>query len=42
MGMVKLPYGVMNEESEDHPQILVCRHLKGSWPAVWGRSRDFS
>lgn len=42
MGMVKLPYGVQNEESEDHPQILVCRHLKGSWPVVWGRSRDFS
>jgi 4-amino-4-deoxy-L-arabinose transferase-like glycosyltransferase len=42
MGMVHLPYGVQNEESEDHPQILVCQHLKGSWAVVWGRSRDFS
>jgi 4-amino-4-deoxy-L-arabinose transferase-like glycosyltransferase len=42
MGMVRLPYGVQNEESEDHPQILVCHHLKEPWPVVWGRSRDFS
>jgi len=40
-GMVHLPYDVRNEESVDHPQILVCHHLKEPWPVVWGRSRDF-
>jgi len=40
-GMVHLPYDVQNEESADHPQILVCHHLKEPWPVVWGRSRDF-
>lgn len=38
---VSLPYGVRNEETEDHPQILVCHTLRGSWPEVWGRSQDF-
>ncbi|MGA8940017.1 MAG: hypothetical protein WB439_12725, partial [Acidobacteriaceae bacterium] len=41
-GMVHLPNGVQNEESVDHPQILVCHHLKEPWPVVWARSRDFS
>ena len=41
-GMVHLPHGVKNEESVDHPQILVCHHLMEPWPVVWGRSRDFS
>jgi hypothetical protein len=38
---VVIPYGVVNEESRDHPQILVCRHLRGSWPAVWATSQEF-
>ena len=38
---VHLPYGVQDEETEDHPQILVCHHLKETWPVVWGRSQDF-
>ena len=41
VGMVHLPYGVQNEETEDHPQILVCHRLRESWPVVWGRSQDF-
>jgi hypothetical protein len=38
---VHLPYGVQDEETVDHPQILVCHHLKEPWPVVWGRSQDF-
>ncbi len=38
---VAMPYGVQNEESRDHPEILVCRGLKGSWAEVWGRSQVF-
>jgi hypothetical protein len=41
VGTVRLPYGVQDEETVDHPQILVCRHLKEAWPVVWGRSQDF-
>lgn len=41
VGHVHLPYGVQDEETADHPQILVCHRLKGSWPVVWGRSQDF-
>ena len=36
-----IPYGVLNEESRDHEQILVCSHLRGSWPAVWAKSQEF-
>jgi hypothetical protein len=41
VAMVHLPYGVQDEETEDHPEILVCHRLRGSWPVVWGRSQDF-
>jgi Dolichyl-phosphate-mannose-protein mannosyltransferase len=35
------PYGVENEESRDHPDILVCRNLRFPWPAYWERFRRF-
>ncbi len=38
---VHLPYGVRDEESVDHPQILICHHLREPWPTVWARSQDF-
>lgn len=41
VGEVQLPYGVRDEENADHPQILICHHLKGQWPVGWGRSQDF-
>ncbi len=34
-------YGVVNEESKDHPDILLCRGPKFSWPEYWSRSRRF-
>lgn len=40
-GHVRLPDGVRNEETDDHPEILVCRHLRGRWPEVWSRSQAF-
>ena len=39
--IVHLPYDVQDEETEDHPQILVCGRMRFSWPAVWARSQDF-
>lgn len=34
-------FGVVNEESRDHPDILVCRRLKQSWPGFWEKFRRF-
>jgi 4-amino-4-deoxy-L-arabinose transferase-like glycosyltransferase len=41
VGSVTLPYGVRDEETDYHPEILVCHHLRGAWPVVWGRSQEF-
>lgn len=38
---VAIPYGVRNEESVDHPDILLCRHLRHPWPEVWSHSQEF-
>jgi 4-amino-4-deoxy-L-arabinose transferase-like glycosyltransferase len=35
------PFGVENEESRDHPDILLCRNLRVPWPEYWARSRRF-
>jgi len=35
------PFGVENEESRDHPDILLCRHLRAPWPAYWEKSRRY-
>jgi hypothetical protein len=38
---VSIPYGVRNEESVDHPDILICHHLRRPWPTVWSHSQEF-
>lgn len=40
-GHVHIPYGVRNEESMYHPDILVCHHLRHPWPEVWAKSQEF-
>lgn len=35
------PYGVINEESRDHPDILLCRNLHMPWPVYWARFRRY-
>lgn len=35
------PLDVENEESRDHPDILVCRNLKMPWPKYWATHRRF-
>lgn len=35
------PFGVENEESRFHPAILLCHHLRTSWPAYWASHRRF-
>lgn len=40
-GHVHIPYGVRNEESVDHPDILVCRRLLYAWPDVWQKDQHF-
>jgi len=33
------PYGVKNEESEDHPDIFVCDGVKGTWEEFWRQNQ---
>jgi hypothetical protein len=35
------PFGVQNEESRNHPDILLCRDLRMAWPDYWRRFRRF-
>jgi len=35
------PLGVENEESRDHPDILLCRNLRMPWPVYWEHYRRF-
>jgi len=35
------PFGVENEESRYHPDILLCRNLRMPWPVYWAKSRRF-
>jgi hypothetical protein len=34
-------FGVENEESRDHPDILVCRNLRQPWPELWKKFRRY-
>jgi len=35
------PLEVRNEESEDHPDVFLCRELRTSWPEFWRDFRHF-
>jgi hypothetical protein len=40
-GAIKNRFGVMNEESRDHPAVYVCRAPRQPWPDLWQRLRSF-
>jgi 4-amino-4-deoxy-L-arabinose transferase-like glycosyltransferase len=40
-GRVTNHYGVRNEESQDHPDIFVCRGPRQPWPDLWVELRRF-
>lgn len=40
-GLITNRYGVRNEETKDHPVILLCRGPRRSWPELWKRLRSF-
>jgi 4-amino-4-deoxy-L-arabinose transferase-like glycosyltransferase len=35
------PYGIQNEESQEHPNILLCRHLRQPWEQFWKNFQYF-
>jgi hypothetical protein len=35
------PYGVHNEESDDHPDLFVCGGPRMPWPVFWKQSQRF-
>lgn len=40
-GHVVNPYGLKNEESRDHPDILVCGGPREAWPEFWKNFQHF-
>ena len=40
-GRITNKYGIANEETSDHPDILICRHLRESWPEFWKKFRRY-
>jgi 4-amino-4-deoxy-L-arabinose transferase-like glycosyltransferase len=40
-GLITNRYGVRNEETRDHPVILLCRGPREPWPELWKRLRSF-
>ena len=41
VGHITNKYGVANEETTDHSGILLCRHLRQSWPEFWKKFRRY-
>lgn len=40
-GRVRNSYGVPNEETEEHPDIFVCRNLRVPWAQAWPKMQKF-
>jgi len=40
-GQITNRYGVRNEETREHPVILLCRGPRQPWPELWKRLRSF-
>jgi hypothetical protein len=40
-GHITNPYGVLNEETRDHPDIFICRGFKKNWPEFWKNFQRF-
>ena len=40
-GLITNRYGVRNEETRDHPVILLCRGPRGTWPELWKNLQSF-
>ena len=41
VGLATNRWNIENEETRDHPQILLCRGPRWPWPAIWSRVRSF-
>jgi Dolichyl-phosphate-mannose-protein mannosyltransferase len=41
VGHITNKYDVANEESSYHPDILLCRHLRETWPEFWSKFRRY-
>jgi hypothetical protein len=40
-GHTRNNYNVLNEETKDHRDILVCRNLRYPWPEFWKQFRYY-
>ena len=41
VGRVSNRFGVLNEETRDHPEIFICRNLRVRWADVWPQMHSF-
>ncbi|MEO6259647.1 MAG: glycosyltransferase family 39 protein [Thermoanaerobaculia bacterium] len=41
VGRITNSYGIKNEESTKHPDVLFCRGLKLPWPELWPKAKNF-
>jgi hypothetical protein len=41
VGRITNKHRIANEETTDHPEILLCRHLRESWPEFWRKFRRY-
>jgi 4-amino-4-deoxy-L-arabinose transferase-like glycosyltransferase len=41
VGRITNKHGVANEETTDHPDILVCQHLREGWSEFWKKFRCY-
>jgi 4-amino-4-deoxy-L-arabinose transferase-like glycosyltransferase len=40
-GRIRNRFEVPNEETRDHPEIFLCRHMRATWPQIWPQMRRF-
>lgn len=40
-GHVTNRYGIVNEETRDHPDIFLCRRLRRPWPEFWQHFKSY-
>lgn len=41
VGRTPVVSGVRNEETDEHPDIFLCREMRASWREVWPKIRGF-
>ena len=41
VAQVSNQWGILNEETREHPSVFVCRGPRKPWPVFWNKFRYF-